>query len=76
MVFETGFRYNGSMSKTVTDKQILREAMHLQAMESNPLDARDKAMFDMFEREGWPGEQRRAYIIEQAKADALVPAAE
>ena len=76
MVFETIFRYNGNMSKTMNNKQILREAMHLQAMENNPFDGSDKAMFEMFERKDWSGEQRRTYIIEQAKAESLVPAAE
>lgn len=57
-------------------EQLLREAIHLQAMEDNPLDARDTAMFDMFERKGWSPEQRRAHILEQAKAESLVPAAE
>ena len=56
--------------------QILREAMHLQAIEDNPFDAEDKAMFKMFEREGWSPEQRRSYILEQAKADSMLPAAE
>lgn len=50
--------------------------MHLQAIEDNPLDAQDKDMFDMFEREGWSSERRRAYILEQAKTASLVPAAE
>jgi hypothetical protein len=31
------------------------EAMHLQIIEGNPLDAEDIAMFEMFEREAWPG---------------------
>jgi hypothetical protein len=30
-------------------------AMHLQIIEGNPLDAEDIAMFEMFEREAWPG---------------------
>jgi len=64
------------MSKTINSKQVLREAMHLQAMEDNPFDIEDKAMFDMFERKGWSTDQCRAYILEQAKADSLVPAAE
>lgn len=51
-------------------------AMHLQDIEDNPLDARDIAMFEMFEREGWTHEKRRAYIFEQARAARLVPAAE
>lgn len=56
--------------------QIFREAMHLQVIENNPLDAEDKAMFEMFERKGLSSAQRRAYILEQAKADSMVPAAE
>lgn len=37
-------------------------AARLQEIEGNPLDAEDVAMFEMFEREGWPHERRRAYI--------------
>lgn len=51
-------------------------AQHLQSIEDNPLDAEDIAMFEMFEREGWPHEKRRAYILERARAASLVPAAE
>ncbi len=42
------------------------EAMHLQEIEGNPLDAEDIAMFEMFEREGWDDERCLAYILEQA----------
>lgn len=62
------------MKTTAKDK--LAEAIHLQEMEGNPLDAQDRAMFDMFEREGWSQARRRAYIIERAKQAAMVPAAE
>jgi hypothetical protein len=44
------------------------EAMHLQEIEGNPLDGEDIAMFEMFEREGWDHERRRAYILAQARA--------
>lgn len=44
------------------------EAMHLQVIEGNPLDEEDIAMFEMFEREGWDHERRRAYILAQARA--------
>ena len=44
------------------------EAMNLQAIEGNPLDADDIAMFEMFEREGWSHERCRAYVLERAKA--------
>ena len=46
------------------------EAMNLQVIEGNPLDADDIAMFEMFEREGWSHERCRAYIIAQADACA------
>ncbi len=72
----SGFRYNDEMSKTLKTDRNFQEAKHLQAMENNPLDADDIAMFAMFERKGWSNKQRRAYILKQAKADALVPAAE
>jgi Fic family protein len=44
------------------------EAMNLQAIEGNPLDAEDVAMFEMFEREGWSHERRRSYILARAKS--------
>ena len=50
------------------------DAMRLQEIESNPLDAEDIAMFEMFEREGWSDERCRAYII--ANGEAVPDAAE
>jgi hypothetical protein len=47
----------------------LAEALRLQEIEGNPLSADQLAMFQMFEREAWTHEQRRAYI--EAKAVAL-----
>ncbi|HET6234395.1 MAG TPA: hypothetical protein VFE41_05415 [Acetobacteraceae bacterium] len=44
--------------------------MRLQEIEGNPLDAVDVAMFEMFEREGWPHERRRAHILAQVRARA------
>jgi hypothetical protein len=44
------------------------EAINLQAIEGNPFDAEDIAMFEMFEREGWTHEQRLAYILKAARA--------
>lgn len=52
------------------------QAMHLQAIEDNPLGADEVAMFEMFERERWSHERRLAYILEKAGAEPLVPAAE
>lgn len=45
---------------------LIREAMHLQEMESNPLDSKDLEMFEMFERENWPLEKRPAHIIKES----------
>ena len=42
-------------------------AMKLETIESNPLAVDEIAMFEMFEREGWPHERRRAYILAQAR---------
>jgi hypothetical protein len=39
------------------------EMEHLQVIEGNPLTADESAMFDMFEREGWSHEDRRAHIL-------------
>lgn len=44
------------------------EAMNMQVIEGNPLDAKDIAMFEMFEREGWPHDRRREYVLARAKA--------
>ena len=46
------------------------EAMHLQEIEGNPLDAEDVAMFEMFEREGWDDDRRRAHILARAAVDS------
>ena len=40
----------------------LAETAHLQVIEGNPLSADELAMFEMFEREQWASEDRRAYI--------------
>ena len=44
-----------------------REACALQEIESNPLTPEEIAMFEMFRREGWGDERRRAYLAERAK---------
>lgn len=47
-------------------------AMHLQDIAGNPLDAEQVAMFEMFEREGWSHEKRRAYIIDGERRRSIV----
>jgi len=66
--------YNLAMQKTarrLSEKEVAAarkrrlEAMVLQEIEGNPLDAEDIAMFEMFEREGWDGDRCREYILAQ-----------
>ena len=52
-------------------RKLRLEAMNLQAIEGNPLDAEDVAMFEMFEREGWGDEQCRAYILARFPASPV-----
>ena len=54
----------------------LAEAVHLQVIEGNPLSAEEVAMFEMFEREGWSPERRRAHIIRRIEDRGRVAAAE
>jgi len=52
------------------------EMQHLQVIEGNPLAADEIAMFEMFEREGWSHERRRAYILAKFPPFASPEAAE
>ncbi len=52
------------------------EMQHLQAIEGNPLAADEIAMFEMFEREGWTPERRRAHIVVQFNRRTSPEAAE
>ena len=54
----------------------LREAMHLQMLEDNPLDPEQVAMFAIFDREGLTTEQRRAHLEKYIRGRAARPAAE
>jgi hypothetical protein len=54
-----------SSSSVAAARERRLEMQHLQAMEGNPLTAEEIAMFEMFEREGWPHERRRAHILAQ-----------
>ncbi|MBX9824574.1 MAG: hypothetical protein K2Y27_06215 [Xanthobacteraceae bacterium] len=57
-----------SKAEVAEARQRRLEAMNLQAIEGNPLDAEDIAMFEMFEREAWSHERCIAYILERARA--------
>lgn len=54
-----------SQQEKAARDQRFREGLKLHEIENNPLDAEDIAMFEMFEREGWSHEKRRAYIRAQ-----------
>ena len=56
--------------------RLLAEAAHLQAIEGNPLTAEEIAMFEMFAREGWSPERRRAHILRRIEDRGRVAAAE
>ena len=53
-----------------------REACALQEIEGNPLTPEEVAMFEMFRREGWSDERRRAYLADIARSLASDVAAE
>jgi Fic family protein len=52
-----------SHEEVAVARQRRLEAMKLQEIEGNPLTAEEVAMFEMFERERWPHERRRAYLM-------------
>ena len=45
------------------------EAMAMQEIEANPFSGDDIALFEMFEREAWSHEKRRAYLLDLARKD-------
>jgi hypothetical protein len=57
-----------SKAEVAEARQRRLEAMTMQVIEGNPLSAEDIAMFEMFEREGWTHERRRAHVLARAKA--------
>jgi hypothetical protein len=62
--------------KKQAERERRLDAQHLQAVEGNPLTADEIAMFEMFEREGWSHERRRAYILSLFQRFASPEAAE
>jgi hypothetical protein len=52
-----------SSSEVAEARERRLAAMRLQEIEGNPLSADQVAMFEMFEREAWSHERRRAYIL-------------
>jgi hypothetical protein len=56
-----------SEAEVAIARQRRLEATKLQEVEGNPLTADELAMFEMFERERWSHERRRAYITAKAR---------
>jgi hypothetical protein len=54
-------------SEVAAARQRRLAAMRLQEIEGNPLTPDDVAMFEMFESEAWPHDNRRAYILAKAR---------
>ncbi|HTV34283.1 MAG TPA: hypothetical protein VME69_14510 [Methylocella sp.] len=65
-----------AISRPEEARQRRLEMQHLQAIEGNPLTPDEIAMFEMFEREGWSHERRRAHIVAQFKRPIAPEAAE
>ncbi len=49
----------------------LRQAMAMQEIEGNPLTPDEVEMFEMFDREGWSGEQQQDYLNQSFAASQL-----
>ena len=69
-------QHDSNSAASVAANSRLAEAAHLQAIEGNPLTAEEIAMFEMFEREGWSSERRRAHILRRIRDRGRVAAAE
>jgi len=54
-------------SEVAAARQRRLEAMRFQEIEGNPLTPDEVRMFEMFEREAWPFEKCRDYILSKAK---------
>jgi hypothetical protein len=65
-----------SPAEVLAAKERRLEMQHLQAIEGNPLDSEQVAMFEMFERERWSHERCLAYVLERARKVAAPQAAE
>jgi hypothetical protein len=56
-----------SDEEIATSRQRRLEAMRLQEIEGNPLNAEEIAMFETFEREGWSHERCTEYLLDRAR---------
>ena len=60
----------------LSEKSALEDAKHLHLIENNPLSVEETAMFEMFERENWSADRRRAYILGKIQKSGETTAAE
>lgn len=65
-----------SLADVLAAKTRRQEMAHLNAIEGNPLDAEQIALFEMFERERWSHERRLAHLLERARSAGAAYAAE
>ncbi len=68
-------RHSNSAASAAAD-QLLAEAVHFHAIEGKLLTAEEIAMFEMFQREGWPPERRRSHVLRRIEDRGRVAAAE
>lgn len=64
------------LAETFAAKERRLDMQHLNAIEGNPLDAEQVAMFEMFDRERWSHEQCLAHVLERARKAGCKIAAE
>ena len=69
-------QHDSDSALTIAVNGRVAEAVHLQAIKGNPLTAEEIAMFEMFGREGWPPERRRAHILRRVGHRGCAAAAE
>ena len=72
----SGMPHDSAFRDVTAANDRLAEAGHLRAIEGNPLTAEEIAMFEMFEREGWPPERRRAHIFRRIEDRGRIVAVE
>ena len=71
---DQGLKYTADATVAASTRR--RVAMRLQEIEGNPLSPDQVAMFEMFDREGWSHDERRAYLLERARHAGMSHAAE
>ena len=65
-----------TLAEAFAAKERRLDMQHLNALEGNPLDAEQVAMFEMFDRERWSHEQCLAHVLDRARKAATKTAAE